>query len=187
MKTRHAEWLQKHEQLIERSKEDFIEHYKKKYGLPLPIWIAIELWDFDLLATFYQGMTVKDKAEIAEKYKIPDWKIMESWLRCLNYVRNIVAHHSRFWNKNLIDQPKLAPKGAMKNFDPLIGNTHTGSRAYIALCILAHFIQHVCPNSSWQKRMCDLIDSFPATSIVNIKDMGFPNDWQKQLFWRIST
>ena len=94
-KTRYQEWISKHDQLIKRSKEDFVEHYKAKYGLPLPIWVAIELWDFGLLSVFYQGMTVKDKAVIANKYNIPDWQIMESWLRSLNYARNVGAHHSR--------------------------------------------------------------------------------------------
>jgi abortive infection bacteriophage resistance protein len=180
-KTKHAEWLHKHAQLIARSKEDFIDHYKAKYGLPLPIWIATELWDFGLLATFYQGMAVKDKAEIAAKYKITDWQVMESWLRCLNYIRNVVAHHSRLWNRNLIDQPKLAKKGTMPNFDLFIGNTHVTSRVYIVICILAHFMQHVCPNSSWQKRMCDLVYDFPITMVVSIKDMGFPKNWQNQI------
>ncbi len=182
-KTRHQEWLNKHEQLIKRSKEDFTTHYKIKYGLPLPIWIAVELWDFGLLATFYQGMTVKDKTEIAAKYNISDWQVMESWLRCLNYARNVVAHHGRLWNRNLIDQPKLAKQGAMINFDSFIGNAQITSRIYIVFCILAHFMQHLCPRSSWQQRVTDLIRSFPATAHMSVKDMGFPEDWEQQLFW----
>lgn len=141
--TRHKDWLIKHDQLIHRSKEDFVEHYKEKYGLPLPIWVAIELWDFGLLSTFYKGMAVNDKSEISAKYNIPDFQIMESWLRCLNYVRNVVAHHSRLWNRNLIDQPKLAKKGEIPAFDALINNIQVTSRIYIVLCILAHFMRQV--------------------------------------------
>ena len=66
-------------------------------------------------------MSVKDKANIAKKYNIPDWQIMESWLRSLNYVRNVVAHHSCLWNRNLIDQPKLAKLGTMPAFDSFSG------------------------------------------------------------------
>ncbi len=183
-RTRHQEWLIKHDQLILRSKEDFVEHYKNKYGLPLPIWVAIELWDFGLLSTFYKGMAVKDKAEIAAKYNILDWQIMESWLRCLNYVRNVVAHHSRLWNRNLIDQPKLPKRGEILAFNPLIGNIHITSRVYIVLCILAHFMGYVCPRSSWQTRLVSLIQAFPKTPHVDIKDMGFPKDWEQHVFWK---
>jgi abortive infection bacteriophage resistance protein len=185
-KTRYQEWLIKHDQLINRSKEDFTEHYKTKYGLPLPIWVAIELWDFGLLSTFYKGMAVNDKAEIAAKYNIPDWQIMESWLRCLNYVRNVVAHHSRLWNRNLIDQPKLAKKGEMPAFDSFVGNVHITSRVYIVLCILSHFMQYVCPRSSWQIRLADLIRSFPKAAHINVQDMGFPKDWEHHVFWQHS-
>jgi len=184
-KTKYEEWIIKQDQLINRSKEDFAEHYKVKYGLPLPIWVAVELWDFGLLSMFYKGMTVKDKAEIATKYRIPDWQVMESWLRCLNYVRNVVAHHSRLWNRNLIDQPKLAKRGQMPAFDSYVGNTHVTSRVYIVLCILAHFMKHVCPRSSWQFRLADLVRSFPKAAHISIQDMGFPKDWEQHIFWKV--
>ena len=183
-KTKYQEWLSKHDQLIKRSKEDFAEHYKAKYGLPLPIWVAIELWDFGLLSVFYKGMAVKDKAVIATKYDIPDWQIMESWLRTLNYVRNVGAHHSRLWNRNLIDQPKLPKLGAMSAFDPFIGNIHMTSRVYVVLCILAHFMQIICPRSSWQKRLMELIQTFPKSTHMSIQDMGFPNEWKQHIFWK---
>jgi abortive infection bacteriophage resistance protein len=56
-----------------------------------------------MLSTFYQGMSVVDKSVIAMKYGVPDWQVMQSWLRSLNFVRNVAAHHSRLWNKNLVD------------------------------------------------------------------------------------
>jgi abortive infection bacteriophage resistance protein len=71
--------------------------------LPLPIWVSVELWEFGMLSTFYQGMSVVDKSVIAMKYGVPDWQVMQSWLRSLNFVRNVAAHHSRLWNKNLVD------------------------------------------------------------------------------------
>lgn len=120
-KTRHQEWLEKYNQVLVRSKEDFVRHYKQKYGLPLPIWVSVELWEFGMLSTFYQGMSVVDKSVIAAKYGVPDWQVMESWLRSMNFVRNVAAHHSRLWNKNLVDQPKMPSAGDIPAFDPIIG------------------------------------------------------------------
>lgn len=183
-KTKYQDWISKYESLVIKSKEDFVEHYKVKYGLPLPIWVAIELWDFGLLSFFYQGMAVKDKAQIAQRYNIPDWQIMESWLRSLNYVRNVVAHHGRLWNRNLIDQPKLPKSGEMPPFDPFIGNIHITSRIYVMLCISAHFMKNICPKSMWHMRVVELIHSFPKSDHVNIQDMGFPHEWEQQVFWK---
>ena len=61
------------------------------------------------------------------QHGISDWQIMESWLRALNFVRNVAAHHSRLWNKNLIDQPKLPKRGDLPQFDPLIGKQDIAS------------------------------------------------------------
>lgn len=182
--TKYDEWHAKNNQLIQRSKEDFATHYKEKYGLPLPIWVAIELWDFGLLSTFYQGMTQMDKDHIAKKYNIHNGNLMESWLRTLNYIRNVVAHHSRLWNRNLIDQPKLPKPQEMSPFNHLIGNIQTTSRVYVALCILVHFIKNICPRSTWCNRMIELIDSFPTTEYFKIKDMGFPNSWKNEELWK---
>lgn len=182
-RTNYQEWISKHGHLIQRSKEDFVEHYKAKYGLPLPIWVAIELWDFGVLSMFYQGMTVKDKQEIASKYNIPDWQVMQSWLRCLNYIRNVAAHHSRLWNRNLIDQPKLAKRGEMPAFDGFIGNINTTSRVYIVLCIVSYFLRYVCPRSSWHLRLRELVITLPKSTHIKINDMGFPEDWDRQMFW----
>ena len=93
--TRHQEWLDKLDQIVNRSKEHFVQHYKQKYNLPFPIWISVEVWDFGLLSTSYNGLNVSDKSVIAQKYKIPNgrkiknWQVMESWLRTINYICGI--------------------------------------------------------------------------------------------------
>jgi abortive infection bacteriophage resistance protein len=181
-KTRHQEWLNKYNQVLSRSKEDFVQHYKHKYGLPLPIWVSVELWEFGMLSTFYQGMTVADKSAIAQKYGVPDWQIMESWLRSINFVRNVAAHHSRLWNKNLVDQPKIPKRGVISEFDHLLNKPECHSRLYVMLCILTHFMRGLSVNSSWSKRLRDLIDNFPHVPNLSVIDMGFPASWEKHIF-----
>lgn len=172
--TFYESWLIKHRQLIGQSREDFVRHYKQKYGEELPIWTAVEIWDFGLLSKFFHGMTVLDKTKIASKYGIDDHKVMESWLRCLNYIRNIVAHHSRLWNRNLIDQPKLPKKGKITTFDAFIENPIGVNRVYVAIKIISFFMDNIYPNSSWSSRLKTLLTQFPKISGVSLQDMGFP-------------
>src|SRR5690606_6636804 len=63
--TKHHGWLSKHAALINRSKEDFIRHNKEKYGLPLAVWVACEVWDFGTLSTLFDGMTEADQDAIS--------------------------------------------------------------------------------------------------------------------------
>jgi len=83
-RTKYQDWLFKQEQSVTRSKEDFVRHYKDKYGFPLPIWVTIELWDFGLLSNFYQGMAVNDKI----KHEPPPHNYMKNMLKCLYYLQS---------------------------------------------------------------------------------------------------
>ena len=130
-------------------------------------------------------LAVADKTAIAAKYGIPDWQVMESWLRALNFVRNVAAHHSRLWNKNLVDQPKLPKPGDIPEFDPLIGTPGVTSRLYVVLCMLIYFMRAICPNSSWPERLREMLGTFPAVQKLSVGDMGFPAGWEKHAFWPV--
>ena len=89
--SRHHEWLGKHAQLVGRSKEEFVRHNKSKYGLPLAIWVACEVWDFGTMSTLFGGMREAEQDAIARQYGINNGRIFATWLRSLNYLRNVCA------------------------------------------------------------------------------------------------
>lgn len=76
--TKHHGWLIKHATLINCSKEDFIRHNKDKYGLPLAVWVACEVWDFGTLSTLFDGMTKADQDTISTQYNISNGRIFAS-------------------------------------------------------------------------------------------------------------
>ena len=124
-------WNQKRIYVEARSKEDFVEHYKAKHGPDLPIWVAVETWDFGALSQLFAMMKVKHQTQIAMKYGVADWEAFQSWLRSLNYLRNICAHHSRLWNRNIVDQPSLPEAGALGVAGQTEGQQSFRSRAYL--------------------------------------------------------
>ncbi len=181
----HQEWLRKFNVAVERSRDTFVKHHINKYGAgsPLPIWIAIELWDFGQLSFFFSGMTVQDRQAVASRFSVPDWGLMASWLRSLNYVRNIIAHHGRLWNLNLVDGPKLPRRGVISDFDVLLP-PNVSTRIYSVCCILCHFSRVVNPQSDWPYKLARHVRSFPSMPHANIQDMGFPSNWQNHSFWK---
>lgn len=181
--TRHSAWMHRYSELCHRSREDFAKHYRVKYGEPFPIWVAIELWDFGLLSSFFSGMNAADKDEIARQYRIADGQIMTSWLRTLSYVRNLVAHHSRVWNRDFIDQPRLPRVGQMPQFDHCVGHPELISRVYIALCICLHFLQTINPSSEWRARVVNHISALPNAPGLGLRAMGFPERWKQEQLW----
>lgn len=180
--TRHHEWLGKHAQLIGRSKEEFVNHNKTKYGLPLAIWVACEVWDFGTMSTLYGGMREPEQDVIAARYGVRNGRVFATWLRSLNYLRNVCAHHSRLWNRNIVDQPKLPSAAEMPWVAPFEQNIHARARCYLLLCLVRHLLQVINPTSSLPKRMRAHLKTFPDLEHLglNLVGMGASADWEAQ-------
>ncbi|WP_424196607.1 Abi family protein (plasmid) [Ampullimonas aquatilis] len=180
--TRHHEWLGKHAQLISRSKEEFVRHNRAKYGLPLAIWVACEVWDFGTLSTLFNGMQEKEQDKIANQYCVSNGRVFATWLRSLNYLRNVCAHHSRLWNRNIIDQPKLpsSVSAKMEWIKPFEDDTHARARCFLLLNITKHLLGVLNPRSSWSDRLKAHLMTFPDLSHLNLNltGMGAPKDWE---------
>lgn len=180
------QWQDKFGRNLSRSSEDFMQHFHDNYRPPLPIWIAIEVWDFGLLSFFYSGMKYANRTSLSSYYGLGDKQdVFGSWLRNLNYVRNVCAHHSRLWNRSLVDQPRSLPVGQIPDLDHLIGDSKAQVHIYSTLCILQYFMQKIGLNANWGSQVKLLIQSFPVTSgSVSVSDMGFPVGWEGQNLWR---
>ncbi|MBB3195201.1 Abi family protein [Roseateles terrae] len=181
--TRHHEWLTKHAQLIGRSREEFVRHNRSHYGLPLAIWVACEVWDFGTLSTLFQGMRETEQDAIARQYGLSSGRIFATWLRSLNYLRNVCAHHSRLWNRNIVDQPKLPSAAEQGWVASLEVNAHARARCFLLLKITRHLLNAVHPRSTWADRMKAHLLAFPNLSHLglNVAGMGAPDGWD--LHW----
>jgi abortive infection bacteriophage resistance protein len=181
--TKHHAWLGKHAALINRSNEDFIRHNKEKYGLPLAVWVACEVWDFGTLSTLYAGMAEADQDAISQEYGISNGRVFASWLRSLNYLRNVCAHHSRLWNRNIVDQPKLPSEDQAPNLSAFHDDAHRRARPFMLLCITQHLMKVINPSSSWGKRLKALLENdFPDLTHLDLslEGMGVDPDWKKR-------
>jgi abortive infection bacteriophage resistance protein len=180
-KTQHQAWCERHEQLVTRSKEEFVKHYHQKHGPDLPIWVAIEVWDFGTMSQLFAMMKVADQERIAAKYGVADWKVFQSWLRSLSYLRNLVAHHSRLWNRNVVDQPKLPTPGTLAWCDTFAGKNDLLAKPFLLLSISRHMVRIICPGTEWHLRIAEHLRAFPVQPITqprSIADMGAPPGWE---------
>jgi abortive infection bacteriophage resistance protein len=178
--TRHHEWLGKHAQLIGRSREEFVRHNRTKYGLPLAIWVACEVWDFGTLSTLFSGLREAQQDAIASQYGVSNGRVFATWLRSLNYLRNVCAHHSRLWNRNIVDQPRLPWSAEQAWVTPFEADAHARARCFLLLKITRHLPGVVNPRSSWPDRMKAHLRAFPELTHLglNLAGMGAPGGWE---------
>lgn len=179
----HADWIARLDYAYGKSKEDFIKHHKKTYQAPLPLWIAVELWDFGMLSYFLGGMRDSDLDILATKYGFPRRDLLTSWVRSMNFVRNVCAHHSRLWNRSMIDQPKAPASGAITELDHLANDTYAQERLYGVAVAIRYLLRTINPTTSWGERLGTLLENFPSAPGISIRNMGFPSDWQNQALW----
>ena len=182
----HQKWLSRYDRLVNGSKESFIKHYKSKYGLPLPIWVAIEVWNFGAMSTLLAGMKRKDRDRIGAKYGVTDGRVFVSWLRSLNYIRNLCAHHSRLWNRNVVDQAKFPDISVARDLCHLIGKPEWIARPFAYFCILQWLMREISPNSQWHRRFKGHLQEFPedAQGICSLRQMGCPKRWEHWQLWQ---
>lgn len=154
-------------------------HHKRVYGGELPIWVAIEVWDFGMLSKLYSGMKLGDRDRIAQKYGVERGKIFASWLRGLNFIRNVSAHHSRLWNVDVLERSSVP-----KNVDcwELLNN----QRPFLYFCFMQQMLRVLCPNSSWSQRFADVLNEFPSKKkfILNLADFGLVKGWEEWDIWK---
>lgn len=176
--TQHDYWLKSYQKYLKRSRRvPFVAHYMEKYG-KLPIWVSTDLWDFGLLSRLFSGMKPEDQDMIAEKYGAVDGRAFASWLRGLNFIRNVSAHHSRLWNINILERASAIQDGG------LWSELNT-ARPFFYYAIMQKLMMVICPNSSWTNRFLVLMDNFPDIRCgeVSLADFGLPEGWKSWDIW----
>lgn len=180
----HAEWFRRYNEGVrKKAKEDFVAHHIQRYNGRMPIWVATETWDFGLLSKFYAGMKYKDQQRIAQRYLI-DGPTLGSWLRALNFVRNVSAHHSRLWNRNNPDALRMPAMQPDHPLHHLTADEFACRRVYGSLCVMRHLLKTIEPRTRWAERIKDLCAQFPTSDLVILRNGGFPDGWRDAPLWQ---
>lgn len=184
--TKYQFWLNKLDRNFKNSREDFAEHFRTKYpNSDPPIWIASEVWDWGMLSHLFSGMKPADKDRIANSFGSVNGRQLESWIRAMNDVRNICAHHSRLWNRGLTVIPRLPASGDISDFDHLPRDNHYLSRLYTVLVIMRILLKRIHPNNSlWHKRIADHVNAATLNPIISTSTAGFPSGWEAEAIWQ---
>jgi len=170
-KNRHDILIHDIEKYIARnSKTAVITHHEIKYGGKLPIWVVIDFFTLGTLSHFYRDMKNSDKAFIALDLYNANYQMVDSWLRCLNDLRNRCAHYSRLYFWKFPSIPKLS-----KDLDFKFER-----RLFPQLYILK--LMYPYPdkwNDDFYMPLCDIMDKYKNS--IDTIHIGFPSDWKDLL------
>jgi abortive infection bacteriophage resistance protein len=176
----HRQLLERIREEARRSGEEFVKHFYAKYTAEtdLPLWMASELMTFGNMLTFFRGVDTGLKQTIAVQFGVAD-RVLESWLRALNQVRNICAHHGRIWNRVFGLRPLIPRENKHPEWHrPVVISS---DRVFGILSILQFLLAQVAPQSAWKSRLLELLGRYPD---IPVKGMGFPPNWTESPFWK---
>ena len=157
---------------LESSREDFVKHHKQKYGGNLPVWAATEIMDWGSLTYLYELSPRSVQNTISSQCDLTAPQL-RSWLKALNIVRNICAHHGRLFNRVHAISPKLPAQGTHTDLDCI--NTDW-KRTFGQLTLVQLLLDRL--NVGNKKLLPTVVQSFPEVQIVPISHMGAPDNWQ---------
>jgi abortive infection bacteriophage resistance protein len=167
---------------IDRSHEIFLRHFKDKYSEESypPSIMALEVSSFGTLSKMFRNFKMCDAKKRVGQYFGLNPYLLESWMQSTTYIRNIVAHHGRLWNRKITSKPTLL-KTVPKDKLWISSNDIAPNKLYSFLVCVMYLKQTINPGTTFSKRLKDLIARHP---IVDTSDMGFPVNWEKEEIWK---
>lgn len=152
-------------------KDTFIKYYYEKYSEPdlPPFWMISEVLSMGDLSKILSGLNFKDVKQIANSL-IPDYytsPVLTNWIHVLATIRNICAHHSRLWNRQLkikFSEPQKIPQW----FENDVKNNNV-----YAVCFVIALLLKNHPYNNFEQQLKTLFEKYPN---VDITKMGFPKN-----------
>lgn len=163
---------------VDKSCEEFVIQHRNKYTGSMPFWKTCEVIPFGTISILFEGLDNHTKRNIAKRYGMSA-KILEDAIGHLCYLRNLCAHHSRVWNRDMAIKYTIpAPKNIPIFHAP---STISNRKAFGSLSLLKYFMDIVAPQSRWTNNFFQLISEHPT---IPLSSMQMPKNWTEYDLWK---
>lgn len=179
----HSDYLVELDDFITNCKDDFIIHYTKNYDIPTrpPSWMCFELMSFGQLVSLFQNLddSKSCKTNIVKYFGLEKSKDLLQWMRAFRIIRNICAHHGRLWNRSISTNVQVNPQNMSHSFIQILpANNH---KIYASICCIQYLLKIIDKNDN--AFGTDLKSLMIQKSQNECIAMGFPIEWEEDLFW----
>jgi len=169
---------------VKRSKETFVCHFRSTYDEwpNLPIWVSVELMSFGSISRLYCGIKRCYQKCIASNFNLRA-PVLASWLHAIAYVRNICAHHARFWNRLLSIKPMILRRDVAWScfLQPTLQD-----KPFVLLTVLSELLKHIQAGTGmdiqWHSKMHRLLSNPPNVPRFE-QAIGMPSRWNESSLW----
>lgn len=182
--------VRKIEDEVGRSQERrAVKHYNDTYNEPYlpPSWVMSECVTLGFWSRTFQSLAdPQHKRAIAARFGVNQPEVFESWLHCVTYLRNLVAHHGQILGVQL----RIAPQNYKGNAKQKAGtksapavSLHLGSdtKCLHAAAKMMHFlVARTHLPTHFKADLEALFARYPTNFAASV---GFAPDWATQPGW----
>jgi len=166
------------------SQEIFIKIHKRKHqNLDPEAWKILEIVSMGTLSKFYKNLKhqLPEKARIANELGLNLHSELSSWLESVNYIRNIIAHHSRLWSRNMVKTPIDHINNPTSPWFDLELTEVQKKKPFLIISAMVYLCNNVIPENGIKQNILELISNNPN---IPIYKLGFLNNWENQPLWK---
>ena len=168
---------------IDDSSEEFIiKHFANHPDDEPESWKALEVVTINTLSKLFSNIKKQypQKSKITNEFGLNSSKDLSSWLRTITFIRNLIAHHSRLWNRVMINSYSW-PNSSRHPLLSYYPNQERRKKIFPILSAIFYMNDRISPGNSLKKELFELIDKHPSTPLYK---MGFPPKWKEEPIWK---
>jgi abortive infection bacteriophage resistance protein len=152
-----------------RSQEIFIKDQKNRFpGQDPDAWKIMEIASLGTLSKFYKILKhqLPEKSKIAQEMGLNLHNELSSWLEGITYLRNIIAHHSRLWNRNMVKIPieNINNPNLPWFKKPLL--TAQKNKPFLIISSMIYLCNKIDPDYHLKSNILDLFGKYPEVPII---------------------
>jgi abortive infection bacteriophage resistance protein len=167
-----------------RSQEIFIKDQRQRFPNQDPdAWKIMEVASMGTLSKLYKNLKhqLPEKATIANEMGLNLHSELSSWLEAITYVRNIIAHHSRLWSRNMVKAPISNLNNPLSVWLDKPLSPVQAKKPFLIISSMVYLCNEVTPNHQIKSKILALFSNNPN---IPIYKLGFLNNWQNQGLWK---
>jgi abortive infection bacteriophage resistance protein len=187
----HARQLQRLQVEFAESGEVFAKEYRRQHPNQIQngwlsdedpdAWIILEVATLGDLSKLYKniGHQLPAKSKIANDFGLSIHSDLASWLEAIAYIRNIVAHHSRLWSRNMVKRP-AEPHNPQNTWLSSKLSDMEAKRPFYIITAMLYLCDAVNSSNRLREEIFQLMEKYRH---LPIQRMGFFTGWEKEPIW----
>jgi abortive infection bacteriophage resistance protein len=181
--TLHQHTIQDLKKEFNRSNEIFIKSHKRKHpGVDPDSWKILEVASLGVLSKLYKCLRnqLPEKSKISKEFGLNISTELSSWLEAITYIRNIIAHHSRIWSRNMVKIPKDNINNPLNPWLNIPLKTVQQKKAFLIISCLAYMCYSLSGENEFVMNIKSLFHKYPT---IPIYKLGFLGNWEGHPIW----